>query len=118
LKYYLPAVAWAIFILVVSTKVGVQIKTDFWGVLSPDKLAHAFVYALLCYLILYGLYKKKRLTNATKLLAFLLCSLYGLALEFVQFAFFPDRFFEWEDELANVIGTIFGLIIFKHYKLF
>jgi VanZ family protein len=119
LKYYFPAFAWAVFILVVSTKVGLQINTDFWDFISLDKLAHAFVYGILAYLLLWGVSGNgRRITNRTTSLVFLAGASYGLLLEYVQFAFFPGRYFEWGDELANVIGTLLGIFFFKHIKLF
>jgi VanZ family protein len=38
---------------------------------------------------------------------------YGIALEYVQMRYFEGRTAEWLDAVANSLGAIFGIIIFK-----
>jgi len=37
-------------------------------------------------------------------------------MEILQFAFFPGRYFEWSDIIANALGALAGMILIK--KLF
>jgi VanZ family protein len=37
-------------------------------------------------------------------------------MEILQFAFFPGRYFEWSDIIANALGALVGMILIK--KLF
>lgn len=44
-----------------------------------------------------------------------LCSVYGLFMEILQFTFFPGRYFEVLDIIANIIGSFAGLFVFKFF---
>ncbi|MEZ4988491.1 MAG: VanZ family protein [Saprospiraceae bacterium] len=99
---------WAIIIFVLSTLPGKQLPQVTW-LSSPDKWAHAFVYGVLATGILLSwspnLHLKKRYQ-----LAFLLASLYGISMEIVQFTFFPGRYFEVWDIVANITGAFVALL--------
>ena len=46
---------------------------------------------------------------------FLACTIYGILMEGMQYAFFPGRYFEVLDIIANIIGAIIGLIFFQKF---
>jgi VanZ family protein len=48
--------------------------------------------------------------------AFLVAIGFGALMETVQFGFFPDRYFEILDLIANIIGSICGSAIY-YYKI-
>ncbi len=82
----------------------------FSNLLEPDKLGHAAAYFVLAGLLWWGFYRARRLAFATMAIAVLLSSAYGIGIEFVQYTFFPNRFFEVLDIIANIIGSIFGVL--------
>ena len=41
--------------------------------------------------------------------------IYGIGMEVIQYTFFPGRFFEIPDIIANIIGSFLGLYLFKRY---
>jgi len=61
-------------------------------------------------LLSWGFYRARGLTFAAMATAILLSSVYGIGIEFVQYAFFPNRFFEVLDIIANIIGSISGVL--------
>lgn len=68
---------------------------------SPDKIGHFIAYGVLGWLtsralLKRGIYNRKILW----LSAGLICG-YGALMEFIQWAFFPNRFFEVWDMVAN-----------------
>lgn len=105
-------------IALLSAKATVNLPESWFDLVSVDKLGHAVVYALLTLLILRGFYTKnakKVLAVSTLILAVVISSAYGVSMEIMQYAFFPNRFFEVLDIIANIIGSIIGVYIFKHF---
>lgn len=115
LKPFIPVFVWALVILGLSTMPGVSIPSTWADLISLDKLAHCIVYGLLAYiglraLDLSGLYLKKWV-----ILSILLGCAYGVLMEFIQYAFFPDRYFEVLDIIANIIGSLAGAWIYNFF---
>jgi len=102
-------IIWAVVILILSTVgVGVNIPSSWQDVFSWDKLAHAAVYFILCY-FLHQSFITRKPTLTSNIYAFLISTSYGILIEIVQYSFFPDRYFELLDILANIVGTIASL---------
>jgi VanZ family protein len=107
-KYYLYPLLWLIFVTGLSVMPGVQLPK--FDLFSSDKLAHAFVYGVLCILILYGWkgIQRKPLIWAPVLMAVCISAAYGIMMEFVQYAFIPGRMYEVDDMIANAAGAMTG----------
>lgn len=115
---YLPAILWALVILYLSTGPGVNLPSSWGDIFQLDKLAHLVVYGILTALFLWGKLKKEGSNNLVQsdwLIAILVSSFYGIGMEILQYAFFPNRYFEYLDIFANIIGSFLGVLIFKHY---
>lgn len=111
MKPFLPAAAWLAVITFLSVTPGVQLPK--FQLFSTDKLAHAGAYALLVWLLAWGIWKwKARYANRGELvLAFCFAAGYGALMEWVQGTFFPYRFFEYDDMLANAAGAFLAAIL-------
>ena len=55
------------------------------------------------------------LANNNRNIALGISIIYGIGMEVVQYTFFPGRFFEIPDIIANIIGSILGLYLFKRF---
>lgn len=115
LKTFIPAFFWGAVILILSLMPGKNLPEVPWDIANPDKLAHAFVYLSLTFLIAWGFYQKKQLNRKTIFLALFISIFYGILLEIVQYGFFPDRYFELLDIIANIIGSILSLVLIKFF---
>ena len=104
-KSLLPAIIWTAIVFGLSIMPAIQLPETF---LSPDKLAHLAVYAIMAFLWLWGFAKANALTVANTKWIILGCALFGCLMEIIQYAFFPGRFFEIGDNIANVIGCLLG----------
>ncbi|MFT4666632.1 MAG: VanZ family protein [Polaribacter sp.] len=107
MKSYLPAIGWSVIILLLSTRATINLPQSWGDLYSPDKFGHAFVYAVLCWLLLKA-FQKEKVRNAA-LLAVIISGSYGILMEVVQYSFFPNRFFEKYDIIANISGSLIGL---------
>ncbi len=78
-----------------------------FNLISMDKLGHAGAYGLLAWLLFQGFKaaKNRLATYMEAFIIFFLATGYGAFMEFVQATFFPYRFFEVDDMLANGIGA-------------
>ncbi len=112
LKPFIPACLWACIIFVLSTIPSIQMPGRF---IAPDKLGHLVVYGILNWLIFRALAKRQTFTTKNAILATLFVTGFGIAMEFVQWAFFPNRFFEVWDMLANFTGAILSYFAFTFY---
>lgn len=117
LQSNIPALIWLFVITLLSTKGGVSLPS--FDLFQMDKVGHAGAYGLLVGLSLYGLHRYQILDRAPFRLGFwvfLLATLYGVLMEFVQFEFFPNRHFEVDDMLANALGAAAGWWFFSKIK--
>lgn len=111
IKAYFPAFVWLVVIVFLSTKGGVSIPS--FDLFQTDKLAHAGAYALLTGLILWGTIRRTgRARWIHGVATVLFAAAFGALMEWVQFRFFPDRHFEYDDMLANAIGALAGWWVF------
>ena len=83
--------------------------------ISTDKLAHFAAYGLLGWLVLRALHKTNKLTTKLARASVAWVAAYGASLEVVQWAFFPNRFFEIGDMIANTAGAVFSYFAFNFF---
>lgn len=114
-KYYTPALIWSLVILVLSAKAGINLPESIFDLIALDKLGHFAVYAVLSGAVLWGNHKNELpLNRNTVITAVLLSSIYGIVMELMQYCFFPGRYFEYLDIIANIIGAISGFALYKY----
>lgn len=112
-KPYLPAFLWLLAVTELSVMPGVPLPK--FDLFSTDKLGHAAAYALLAWLIFRG-FRAANGRNASWKEGLVICSIatgYGILMEFVQGAFFPNRFFEVDDMLANAFGAVMVYLVVR-----
>ncbi len=109
-KYRILVALWCLLILYLSWNPSLQVPKGFLEDLPIDKIVHFGMYAILSGLCLMAF---KNWANAK---IFLFCLSFGILMEILQFAFFPGRYFEWSDIIANALGALVGMILIK--KLF
>jgi VanZ family protein len=114
LKKLIPAILWSFLILYFSTKGKVNLPESWWDFFSMDKIGHFGIYGILTFLLLRAFtfstseQKKKGVQIALGISIF-----YGIGMEVIQYAFFPGRYFEFLDIIANIIGSFTGLLFFN-----
>ena len=114
-RYNLFGIVWALIILLLILMPGNNMPdTNIWNILTFDKFAHLFVFAVLVFLLIIGYTKQYTYTwlkfNAVK--SSLITGVgYSFVLEVSQ-ALVPERTFDLTDMLANTIGCFLGSLLF------
>lgn len=111
MKKFIPAIAWGTVILVLSIVSGLKLPKVAADIIAPDKLAHAGAYFLFCALLIYGFHRKVTQPFRTLWMSFLLSAGYGFLMEVLQYSFFPHRYFEVWDIVANIIGSMICVLV-------
>jgi VanZ family protein len=109
---YLPALLWLMIVTLLSVVPGSSMPK--FELASSDKFGHALAYALLTWLLCRGarITRARSITWKEATMVVCLSSGYGVLMEWVQSTFFPSRFFEVDDMLANTFGALMAAFIF------
>ena len=116
LKAFFPALIWALIILYLSTRGTVSLPPTFADLFQWDKVGHAVFYGVQTFLVLYGFHQLGTLSRSTIIFTAILVSFYGIVLETIQFVYFPGRYFEVYDIVANIIGTLLSLYFIRYFS--
>ncbi|MEQ9468083.1 MAG: VanZ family protein [Ekhidna sp.] len=109
--WFIPALTIALGIFLLSTILSVPVQVKDVGYF--DKIEHFFAYFVLVIAFLVAFKKTNTISLQASVLLVLGASIYGFLLELAQYSLFPDRYFEWIDAGANVLGVIVGFTLFK-----
>ncbi len=114
MKYFIPSIIWALLILFLSSGPGIQLPKSTID-LSIDKVGHFIFYGILAFSIAYGYFKNNPTKDKKGLFkALIISGFYGICLEIMQYSFFPNRYFEVLDIIANISGSLIGILFFKY----
>lgn len=111
LKYYGPAILWALFILIIcSIKLG-KIGSSPMFFPGFDKLVHCGLFFVLVILCSSGFIRQQSrgiLTYKSLILIAVIAIMYGGVIELLQRYIFTWRSGEWDDLFADAVGACMG----------
>ena len=114
---YWGAVLWAAFIMLLCGLPGSDLPDiDFWDIDIEDKIAHAGVFGVLGFLMVLGSIRRKAkpiFSRKHTLTLIVIASAYGAMTEIFQGLFFPSRFADISDFVADTLGAVLGILIAK-----
>ena len=111
IKNFLPAVLWALLILILCGIPGKDIPhVSFLELLNFDKFVHAFIFFVLILLFMRGIHLQS-LNKKFAIYALSFCIAYGGLLEIMQGAIFIERTADVYDFAANSFGSIMGFLL-------
>jgi len=116
LRFFLSSIVWTVFIATVSLVPSSSFESRHFNVEGLDKLIHVLLYLFFALFWTTGLkrqYKSKMIRKYAFHFSILGGFLFGLMLEILQAFFVQTRYFDWLDLIANGIGCIFGVLVFK-----
>jgi VanZ family protein len=111
-KHYFFAIIWTTLLIVLSViSKSTASKFVIFNLFGIDKAAHLIFYAILSWLWVrafsFGNIKKHFIYSL------ILSTLLGVTLEYIQKHFTDGRSFEYDDMIANLVGSIIGLLVFS-----
>ena len=110
-RYNLFGLLWLALILLLGLTPGKSMpEADIWVILSFDKAAHFFVFAVFTLLLIIGFLKQYQylyLRFHAQKLAVAISIIMGVLIELIQ-AFIPERSLEYMDLVANSLGALIG----------
>lgn len=116
LRFILPSTIWTAFVVIISLVPSSNVNLKEFQFEGVDKIAHFIMYTLLSLFWAIGL-KRQNISVALRRNAFKVCVFGGfflsLVVEIIQEVFIFTRHFEVLDLIANGIGCIFGIVLFK-----
>ncbi|MBI9036706.1 MAG: VanZ family protein [Bacteroidales bacterium] len=117
LKNFFPVFLWVLVILVLTGLPGNYFPhiTSFWDWLSPDKLIHLLMFAVLVFLFMIA--NSKQYNYRNKRYYYIIGSLFisiflGALTEILQKFVFIGRHANIYDFYANTLGCFLGIILF------
>lgn len=87
-----------------------------WELFSFDSFAHAFLFTVLCFLMIVGLTKQftyLKLRHYAIRSSLLISTLFGVSIELMQHFFIYGRQGDIFDVIANTTGCLIGIVLFK-----
>lgn len=82
-----------------------------------DTAAHILMYLFLVFLMLLGFFHQNNELNRFWVVGIVVyVMLVGLLIEVAQGSMVSNRFFGWDDIVANSVGTFIGLLCYAGYK--
>jgi VanZ family protein len=118
LRYNLFTIMWAVMILLTTLLPSTSMPSglSLWELLSFDSFAHAFLFCVLTFLMIIGLTKQftyPKLRHYAIRSSLVICTGFGIAIELLQHFLIHGRQGDLLDVLANTIGCLLGIIVFK-----
>ena len=114
LKYLIPAFVCTVVIFYLSIISQSSLPQTLKDLFSIDKLLHAIAYGTLAGTYFWGVQKYLGyLTLPQMILIALGAAAYGVLMEVIQYTFFPERYFEVLDILANIMGIFISYLIYN-----
>lgn len=116
LRFILPSLIWTAFVVVISLVPSSNVNLKEIQIEGVDKIAHFIMYTLMSLFWAIGL-KRQNVSISLRRNAFKI-SVFGgfllsLIIELIQEFVILTRHFEVLDLIANGIGCIFGIVLFK-----
>ena len=99
-------------IIYLSGNPGISVPPEMQDLIGIDKLAHLLVYAIHTYALRWAW---KPQSKWHPIWALVLSGILGIAMEVMQYLFFPNRYFEVLDIMANIIGSFTGYFLFVKF---
>jgi VanZ family protein len=115
--FFLPALGWAFVVFIAISLPGSRLPdSDLLKLPHFDKLVHTVLFFVLAILLAYGFFKQGKNTISGRhyfTFTLVLGIIYGMLTELLQYWLISERHGNLWDFAANIIGTVFGLLIFR-----
>jgi VanZ family protein len=116
-RSFFPSLFWMGVIFFLSIIPGSNLPDfSFWRIFSMDKLIHAIFFSILSFQLMNGCMRQYNHTFIRKnsvIIALTIAIIYGGIVELYQEMYLIDRYGDWLDILANIVGAMAGVVVFR-----
>jgi VanZ family protein len=113
-KKLIAVILWSTVIAILSLMPSSNVPGISWGSGIPlDKIAHIVLYAIYTFLLGRYLTNQPNKNVSIRLWSLAIPIFYGILMEVLQYYLSPSRFFDMLDIIANISGSIVGLLLLK-----
>jgi len=116
-RSFYPSLFWMGVIFFLSIIPGSDLPNfSFWRIFSMDKLIHAILFSILSFQLMNACIRQYNHTFIRKnsvIIALAGAIIYGGFVELYQDMYLIDRYGNWLDILANIVGAVAGVAIFR-----
>ncbi len=119
---FIPAITWWLLVLILMCTPGNEFPSlgSWIDYISLDKIIHIVLFGIMVFLFSRPLAEKNIPLQEKKQLILkiaIACSVWGLALEFIQHFWIPGRSLDFFDFVADSVGCFFAYIYGRRYML-
>lgn len=114
IMHFTPAVVWGFFVLYFSLMPGNEVPALLADM--NDKMIHALIYFSGSALIYLGFIRynfKNAITARSVWLILFICAVAGAAIEVLQHFWVLNRNGDWQDFLANTLGSLLSVLLIR-----
>ncbi|HEX5003344.1 MAG TPA: VanZ family protein [Bacteroidia bacterium] len=116
-RHFSFSITWALIILLLSMVPGGQLPDlSFWDLLTFDKIMHIFMYGVLSFRTMMAASKQQTywwMRYHAGIFTMAAITIYGGTIELMQEYLTIERTGDWVDMLANTIGLLIGIYVFR-----
>lgn len=113
-RRYLILFLYLVFISILFCLPGSSLpKNDWLAKIWFDKWVHLGIFAFLSIILCWSINRKDKSVIAW---IFIGTAIYGMLVEIVQDQFIPNRSFDIGDWVADALGSIIGLVLWRYIK--
>ncbi len=116
-RYLIPALIWSLLIFWIISLPGSSIpKTPLLQLPHFDKFVHVSIFMVFAFLLAFGIDKQevKGIQRNIYTITIAICVIYSTGTEWLQHNYVPGRHGDFWDILANLAGSLTGLMIYLH----
>jgi VanZ family protein len=113
----IPALIWTIIIFILLALPGNLLPNEnHFNIPNLDKYVHITLFGSFVFLwSFYYLVKQEKNNNSYRqsVVILIVACLYGIAMEYVQKYFIPNRYFDIYDIVADIVGAVTGFLFVR-----
>lgn len=113
------ALGWSLIILALVGIPGTKLPqaTDWLELFHPDKLMHIALFAPFSFLWAINILQKSNSIKKSIIISSVFGTFYAILTELMQLYVFIGRSANAPDAIADIIGVLFGLVVFYYYSI-
>lgn len=114
-KYFIPGIIWGLIVFLALSISPSNVPKIIFRIPLFDLVVHFGLFTGFGFLASFGFFRQQKGSFMQRKFAFLAAAsglIYGILTELMQLFFLSERFASISDAVANLFGTVFGVVLF------